>query len=191
MVSAQTFNDSTISLPTFQSIEAALQGCHVSILDISNMFFAFEYSEKSMHYVNFYYIEKFLTHWRLAQGWYASPNIAQQAMDRTFADHVLQEFIKKENLNYDDQFPFSKYDDFTKVFVEDVSIFSKQSLKKETHFLCLKAVFIALKQSGWLISVEKCSIFSKHFIFLGCTYFFSISYNYVDLDTQGGRSLDP
>ena len=39
LVNGCTLNDTTISLPTFQTTEAALQGCHVSILDISNMFF--------------------------------------------------------------------------------------------------------------------------------------------------------
>ena len=34
-----TLNDTTISLPTFQSTEAALQGCHITILAVSNMFF--------------------------------------------------------------------------------------------------------------------------------------------------------
>ena len=76
LINGQTLNDSTISLPTFQSIEAALQGCHISIMNISNMFFAVEFSEKSMHYFNFYYNEKILTHKRLAQGWCSSANIA-------------------------------------------------------------------------------------------------------------------
>ena len=77
LINGQTLNDSTISLPTFQSIEAALQGCHISIMDISNMFLEVEFFEKSMHYFNFYYNEKILTHKRLAQGWIASLNIAQ------------------------------------------------------------------------------------------------------------------
>ena len=76
-------------------------------------------------------------------------------MDRTFADHVLQDFITSKNLNEDERFPYTKYENFTRVFVDDVSVFSKQTLSKETHFLCLEAVFYALKQSGWLISVEK------------------------------------
>ena len=63
-------------------------------------------------------------------GWLASPNIAQQAMDRTFADHVLLEFIKSENLIEDDRFPFKKYNNFMRTFVDDISIFSKKNLKK-------------------------------------------------------------
>ena len=94
----------------------------------------------------------------------ASPNIAQQAMDRPFADRVLQDFIKSENLNEDERFPYSKYDDFTRVFFDDVSIFSKQNLKKETHFLCIKAVCCALKLLGWLINVENAH-FSARILF--------------------------
>ena len=38
LVNGVTLNDTTISLPTFQSTEAALQGCHITILDVSIMF---------------------------------------------------------------------------------------------------------------------------------------------------------
>ena len=89
-------------------------------------------------------------------GWSASPNIAQQAIDRTFSDHTLLEFIKSENLTEDDRFPFKKYNDFMRTFVNDILIFSKKDLKKETHFMCIKAVFFALKRSGWLLSLVKC-----------------------------------
>ena len=98
-------------------------------MEISNMFFAIEFSEPSMHFFNFYYGEKILTHRRLAQGWCSSPNIAQQAMDRTFADHVLQDFIKSKNSNEDERFPYMKYEFLLMMFR-----FSKETLSKETHF---------------------------------------------------------
>ena len=129
-----------------------------------------ENREQSKHFFNFYYSERILTHLRLPQGWSASPNIAQKAMDRTFDDRILLELIKRENLIEDDRFPFKKYDDFTMAFVDYISIFSKKNLKKESHFLCVKAVLFTLKLSGWLLSLEKCSFFAQNFIFLGCTW---------------------
>ena len=39
LANGATLYDTTISLPTFQSTEAALQGCHITILAVSNMFF--------------------------------------------------------------------------------------------------------------------------------------------------------
>ena len=103
-------------------------------MDISNMFFAIELSEPSMHFFNFYYGEKILMHHRLAQRWCSSPNIAQQAMDRTFADHVLKDFIKIKNLNEYEQFPYTKYDNFMRVFVDNILVFSKENLKKKHIF---------------------------------------------------------
>ena len=94
------------------------------------MFFSIEISEKSKHYFNFYYQERVLTHYRLPMGWSASPNIAQQAIDHTFSDHTLLEFIKSENLLEDNRFPFKKYSDFMRTFVDDISIFLKKHLKK-------------------------------------------------------------
>ena len=82
-------------------------------------------------------------------------------MDRTFSDQVLEEFIKSENLIEDDCFPFKKYGDFTRTYVDDISIFSKKNLKKETQLLCFKAVLFALKLSDWLLSLEKCSFLAK------------------------------
>ena len=89
-------------------------------------------------------------------------------MDQTFDDHVLQDLMKSKNLNEEELFPYTKYENFTRVFVDDVSVFRKQTLSKETHFLCLEAVLYTLKESSWLISVEKCSLFSQK-NFLGCT----------------------
>ena len=59
-----------------------------------------------------------------------------------------------------------------KFYPNDICIFAKQNLKqpKETHLLCLKAVFFALKKANLVISLEKSSIFSKKFIFLGATW---------------------
>ena len=70
-----------------------------------------------------------------------------------------------------EDFPYLQYDNFVRVWVDNLAVYSKLNLRnpKKNHFLCLKAVY-ALKQSGWLISVKKCSIFSKHFIFLDCTW---------------------
>jgi hypothetical protein len=49
-----------------------------------------------------------------------------------------------------------------------------QSIRKKTlpdsvktHFLCIKAVFYALRKSKWIISLQKSTILNPRFIFLG------------------------
>ena len=44
---------------------------------------------------------------------------------------------------------------------------SKKEHGDKIHFLCIEAVFYALKQSGWIISFRKSTIMTNEFIFLG------------------------
>ena len=125
-----------------------------------------ENREQSKHFFNFYYSERILTHLRLPQGWSASPNIAQKAMDRTFDDRILLELIKRENLIEDDRFPFKKYDDFTMAFVDYISIFSKKNLKKESHFFVRQSSPLRAQTLGLVDQRGKMLIFHQAFYFV-------------------------
>ena len=79
----------------------------------------------------------------MAMGWSMGPNIAQAAIDRRFIDSVLQDFLKQEKLENNDDFPYTQYDDFVRVWVEDLAIFTKQNLTKtgKKSFLVFKSCF--------------------------------------------------
>ena len=82
-------------------------------------------------------------------------------MDQTFADRVLQEFIIE-----DDRFPYKKYDDFTRIFIDEVSIFSKKNLEKETHFFVSQGSLLRAQTIGLVDKRGKMFIFRQGFFSL-------------------------
>ena len=165
-LNSATRNDTTIVLPTIESIERDFHGCNITTLDLSNMFYNIKVHRNSTRFFNFYVEELVWTHEALPQGWCASPKLARDAMIITFAPEVMQDYMKENNLSAED-FSFRDYDQILKQFVDDLAIFTKRTTLKsykgkftasELHLLAVDSVFYALARFGWLISLRKSTI---------------------------------
>ena len=64
-------------------------------------------------------------------------------------------------------FPYTHFGQFFTSFVDDLAVHSKKEHGDTIHFMCIEAVFYALKQSGWVISFRKSTIMTNEFVFLG------------------------
>jgi hypothetical protein len=126
-------------------------------------------------YFNFFVENDIWTHAVLPMGWCASPRFARMAMDMTFTDDVLKQFLEQANISPLD-FPFKSYANFYQSFVDDISIFSWKERPKDyvgtfsredMHMVCVQSVFWTLEKHGWLISLRKSTIVKSRFIFLG------------------------
>jgi hypothetical protein len=148
-VNKATLNDCTISLPTLQSIENSFQGCFISTFDITNCFYNIKMNQRSQKYFNFYAKNEIWQHDSLPPGWSSSPKFCNNAMAETFKTKVLQIFLKTKT---EEEFPYTHFGQFFTSFVNDLAVHSKQEHGDGIHFLCIEAVFFALKQSGWIIS---------------------------------------
>ena len=124
-LNSATRNDTTIVLPTIESIERDFHGCNVTTLDLSNMFYNIKVNDNSTQFFNFYVEESVWSHSSLPQGWCASPKFARDAMIITFAPEVMKDFATENNLSAED-FPFRDYDQILKQFVDDLAIFTKR-----------------------------------------------------------------
>ena len=177
-LNSATRNDTTIVLPTIESIERDFHGCNVTTLDLSNMFYNIKVSDDSIPFFNFYVEESVWSHSSLPQGWCASPKFARDAMIITFAPEIMKDFAIENNLSEED-FPFRDYDQILKQFVDDLAVFTKRDTVKsykgkfsatELHMLAIDSVFYALARFGWLISLRKSTILQDSFVFLGATW---------------------
>ena len=104
-----TLNDTTISLPTLQSIESNFEGSIVTTLDLFNCFYSIELDEESKQYFNFFMQNEIWTHNVLAQGWSGSPKISRDAVDQTFSVKMLTKFLALKKIK---DFPFTHYGQF-------------------------------------------------------------------------------
>ena len=79
-VNTATQNDTSIVLPTIETIERSFHSSIISTFDISNQFYNVAVHEDSMKYFNFYVENQIWTHGRLPQGWCGSPKVASEVM---------------------------------------------------------------------------------------------------------------
>ena len=82
-------------------------------------------------------------------------NVSRDAIDKTFSVKMLTKFLILKKIK---DFPFTYYGQFLPSFVDDLACFTKKDLGVLLHFRCLEAVFFALKESGWLISLRKSTV---------------------------------
>ena len=152
-----------LSLPTLGEVEQAIKNCHVSSLDLKNQFFSIELDAPSRNATNFYWGNQILMHYRLPMGLASSPYIASCAMQFTFSDAMLLKF-KEENDLMD--FPFTKFAQFSKYYLDDVIVFTSKKPKsckydsKQLHFIALEAIVFALQHQGWIASLQKANFLS-------------------------------
>ena len=92
-----TLNNTTISLPTLQSIESNFEGSLVSTLDLSNCFYSIQLDEASKLYFNFFMMNEIWSHKVFTQGWSGSPKVSRDAIDETFSMKVLRRFLMLKN----------------------------------------------------------------------------------------------
>ena len=127
-----------LSLPTLAEVEQSIKGCHVSSLNLKNQFFSIELDAPSRNKTNFYWGTQILIHYRLPMGLASSPYIAMMAMQFTFSDAMLLKF--KEENNFMD-FPYTKFTEFVKYYLDDVIVFTNKKPKeskydsKQLHFI--------------------------------------------------------
>ena len=96
---------------------------------------------------------KIWTHEVLAQGWSGSLKVSRDEIDETFSVKMLTKFLFLKKI---EDFPFTHYGQFLSSFVDNLACFTKKGLGVLIHFLCLEAVFFALKGARWLISLRNC-----------------------------------
>ena len=168
-LNSATRTDTTIVLPTIESIERDFHGCNITTLDLSNMFYQIKVNANSTHFFNFYVEESVWTHGSLPQGWCASSKFARDAMIITFAPGVMKDYATENNLSAED-FPFRDYDlaIFTKR--ETLQSYKGKFTASELHLIAVDCVFYALARIGWLISLRKSTILQDCFVFHGATW---------------------
>ena len=120
-VNTATKNDTSIVLPTIETIERSFHSCIISTFDISNMFYNVAVHEDSMKFFNFYVENSVWSHGRLPQGWCGSPKIASEAMQETFHPTVMSDFKKANNIT-DADFPYHNYESLLDQFVDHLDI---------------------------------------------------------------------
>ena len=113
-VTTATKNDTSIVLPTIETIKRSFHNCIISTFDLSSMFY--NIAEESIPSFNVYIDNSIWSHGRLPQCWCSSPKIASEAM---------QDFKKANNLN-DMDFPFHEYDAILDQFVDDLAVYTKK-----------------------------------------------------------------
>ena len=74
-----TKNDTSIVLPTIETIERSFHNCIISTFDILNMFYNIAVHKDSILFFNFYVENSIWSHGRLPQGWCGSPKISSEA----------------------------------------------------------------------------------------------------------------
>ena len=177
-INLSTRNDTTLVLPSIQTIERSFHNSHISTYDLSNMFYGITLKEDSTQFFNFYVEDTIWGHERLPQGWTASPKFGKDAMVKTFSPETLQEWRQKNNISIVD-FPPNDYSAFLVTFVDDLANHTPRKLPAsykgkltaiEYHMMAMDATFYALHKHGWLISLRKSTILSDTFIFLGSTW---------------------
>ena len=93
-INLSTRNDTTLVLPSIQTIERSFHDSFVSTYDLSNMFYGITLNEDSTQYFNFYVEDSIWGHERLPQGRTALPKFGRDAMVKTFSPETLQEWKK-------------------------------------------------------------------------------------------------
>ena len=130
-------------IPRIRTIISDLSGAKLfTSLDLKHGFWNIKISEKSRKILAFSVGDRQFEPLRLPMGLSASPGIFQAIMKKVMR-------------------PCSK---FTKVYLDDVLIFSKS---EEEHLQHLKSVFEAFRLSGIKLNLSKCLIARKHLKYLG------------------------
>ena len=162
-----------IELPTLEFLQSKVRNCHVTSLDLTQMFFSIPLSEESKQYCNFWYRGQLYTHNFLPQGCKLSPFIGQKAQHLTFSEERLRDFLNLKGWEIEsDDFPFLKWSDFVIFYQDDVALWSSKSFKEAEliHSRATEAVLFALHTSGWKLSKKKCVFMADSFTFLGIEF---------------------
>ena len=157
-----------ISLPTLAQIEQKIFNANISTIDLKNQFYSIVLEPQSRTKTNFYFNNKILMHNRLPMGLKSSPYISSCAMQYTFSDSVLKKFKENNKINL----PFTRYDQFSVFYLDDILIFSEKKEfegfdSKSLHLWCLEAILFALTEAGWIGSLKKANFLCTKFTFLG------------------------
>ena len=153
-----TENIGKIQLPTLKEVEESVRGSLVSTVDLKNQYYAVDIEPEHQSKTNFYYKNAIWMSKRLAMGLANAPFIAFMAMKFTFRDEMLKQFLEINNIT---NFPYQSFDSFLKVYLDDILCHTprksegKHYTPKQIHFICLQAIFFALKENGWIASLSK------------------------------------
>ena len=99
-----------------------------------------------------------------------APFVAFKAMQHTFTNEILQQFLQEKNIT---DFPFQSFDQFIKIYLDDILCHSPREqispkyTAKKLHFICMEAILYALAQNGWIVSLNKTSFLKEEITFLG------------------------
>ena len=165
-LNAQIINQPPIIMPRAEDIRRKISNKYLSSIDICDQYFAIPVDSQTRKYTNVYYKEQVLQFNRLVQGVSSSPYHAMASMALTFANVVFKEWVKVKNITKE-QFPYSKYSEFSTYFLDDVLIYTKISEGSDVHWLAVDSIMYALSRAGWVLSLRKANFKSEKIKWLG------------------------
>ena len=159
-----------IQLPTLKEVEESVRGSLVSTVDLKNQYYAVDIEPEHQSKTNFYYKNAIWMSKKLAMGLANAPFIAFMAMKFSFRDEMLKQFLE---INKITDFPYKSFDSYLKIYLDDILCHTprkpvcKHYTAKQLHFICLQSILFALKENGWIASLNKCNFLKDEVTFLG------------------------
>ena len=111
---------------------------------------------------------------KVIQGLASSVYHATAAMRVTLCQAVFDEWKAKNNVD-PKKFPYKSYSEIVSAYLDDLLIYTSESLGPDVHLMALDAIFYALQRAKWVIGPAKCEFLTKNIKFLG-----------INVDTEEG-----
>ena len=93
---------------------------------------------------------------------------ATMAGQLIFSEHHLKLWAAQNDIVLGTpEFPFKHPRDFLKSYIDDIVIFTKQSLGKMMHVQILDFLLFCIKTSNVRLAKKKCNLFCQKFTYLG------------------------
>ena len=159
-----------INLPSYEKLVAVFKNKHITVADLTSMYWSIQTSYDTQHLSNFYYDNHVYTFCCLPMGWVNACFIGQSATELAYSQETMLEFLKFKGWQLNSvEWPFSKISEILIVYMDDLCCFSPSDIPNhvEIHGNVIEFLLWATARWGFKIGPNKFSAFMKEFKFLG------------------------